>query len=268
MRKTIIVCLVGLCLSACNALAAPTPTPTLTPSPLPSPTLVPTNTATPLPSATVPPTEALPTAVPTATVVLLDPLLDIAIPPPIEITLPEGWQFGYDTLLYRDVDGQTDSVPFALYSGPVTDGTGTIVLVWGFDSVTGILPNEFGERNIFLDAIRILRTVIFDPRCNIGTAPQRDYTIGNLLATGTPINITSCPEGQPDTRGWLASTVRENVNFAFYVYIDPLPPLNHPSEAELQAILDTVVFRIGDMLITPAELAATQQALQLTPVGD
>lgn len=268
MKPIVTVCVLTLLLSACGAATAPTATPTATATQTPTP--VPTNTATLIPSATPTPTDAPPTEIPSETPIPVDPLLDLAIPPPLEIVLPPEWQFGYDTVLYRDVDGQTDSVPFALYTGPVTDGIGTIVLVWGFDSVTGILPNEFGQRNIYLDALRILRTVIFDPRCNIGTAPEREYMVGNANGTGTSINVNSCPDGQPDTRGWIAAIVLENINFAFYIFIDPIPPVDHPSETEIQAILDSIVFSVDDFLIDSETLAATREALRLTltPTGN
>lgn len=218
-------------------------------------------------SSATPPADMTPPP-PDGTPIFVDPLLGLPIAPPIEIDLPEGWLYGYDTILYNEIDGTVDSVPFALYTGEVTGGTGTIVLVWGYDSVTtGIQfdPN-FGVVRPWVDGLRILRTIIFDARCNIGTAPRRDYTVGNLPAYGTTFNVVDCPGGQPDTRGWFAATNIESINFAFYVYIDPLPPAGAPSEQELQAILDSVVFRVADVIVSPQEWEATRQALLLTPM--
>lgn len=269
MRRIITTSVIAMLLGACSAAAAPTSTPL--PTATMSPTAVPSNTPTFTPSATMTATEALPTVVPSATPLLVDPLLDVAVSPPIEIELPPGWGFAYDTLIFRDVDLQSTTAPFAFYSGPVTDGTGTIVLVWGFDSVTTGLQfdSEFGQRNIWLDALRILRLLIFDARCNIGTAPQREYSVGGLPATGNTINVVDCPGDQPDTRGWIAALVVDDINFAFYIYIDPIPPAGHPAEAELQAILDSVVFRVSELSISAEALDATREALAatLTPTG-
>jgi len=268
MRRVSLLFVV-LLISACSATneALPTLAPTL-PLPTATPTLVPSNTATltPQATATLTATSNRPTPIPSETPVLVDPLLSVSIAPPISIDLPEGWQFGYDTFLFQDIDGNPDTVPFALYQGPVTGGTGTIILAWGFDSVTtgNQFSEEFGQRNIWLDGLRILRTVILDGRCNIGNAPQRDYTVGNRPATGNTINVTDCPDEQPNTRGWFAALIEGGVNFAFYVLIDPLPPAGHPAEDELQAVLDSVEFNVDEMTVSQEELFATQQALELT----
>jgi hypothetical protein len=223
--------------------------------------------ATPAASGT--PDENLPPAEGDATPIFVDPLLGLPIAPPISIDLPDGWLYGYDTILYNEVDGAVDSVPFALYTGEVSGGIGTIVMVWGYDSVTtGIeFDPNFGVVNPWLDGLRMLRAIIFDPRCNIGTAPRRDYTVGLLPAAGTTFNVVDCPADQPDTRGWFAALNVDGINFAFYVYIDPMPPAGTPAEAELQAVLDSVQFRVAEMTISAEQWEATRQALLLTPVS-
>jgi hypothetical protein len=218
-------------------------------------------TATPAAEESLPPPDG------SATPIFVNPLLGLPIAPPIEIDLPDGWLYGYDTILYNEVDGTVDSVPFALYTGDVSGGQGTIVMVWGYDSVTtGIeFDPNFGVVNPWLDGLRILRAIIFDPRCNIGTAPRRDYSVGELPASGTTFNVVGCPANQPDTRGWFAALNVDSINFAFYIYIDPLPPAGSPAEAELQRILDTVKFNVADLIVSPEQWEATRQALLLTP---
>lgn len=221
-----------------------------------NPTPVPTSTSTPPPMATLDPAAQL-TA--TATPVLISPLLGLPIQPPLTIELPDDWRYAYNAFIYADLDGRIETVPFAYYEGPVTDGTGTIVLLWGFDSVV----NPFAAQqatNPWLDGLRLLRLVIMDHSCNIGTAPQREYSVGGLDATGTQFSAVDCPEGIPDTRGWFAALNVDEVNFAFYMYIDPLPPAGTPAEFDLQAILDTVEFDVGSLRVGPEELAATREA--------
>lgn len=206
------------------------------------------------------------------TPLVLNPLLNLQIAPPLEITLPEGWQFGYDNLVYEDIDGEIDSVPIAVYRGLIegTDSagqsvetTGWIILVWGYDSV--IAANPFlppsGSFNPWLDGQRILRLLVFSNECVIGLAPQREYSIGELEATGTTYSVINCPNDEPDTRGWFAAVNVDGINFAFYLYADPLQGTNSPFEFALQSILDTVVFKVAERLITTEEIEATRQAL-------
>jgi hypothetical protein len=150
-------------------------------------------------------------------------------------------------------------VPFAFYQGPVTNGTGTIVVLWGFDSVV----NPFAAEGInpWLDGLRLLRVVILDNTCTIGTAPQRDYTVGGYTAVGSQFSAVDCPQDQPDTRGWFAALQVDDINFAFYMYMDPLQPAGTQAELDLQEILDSVEFDIDSMRISSEDFQATQQAL-------
>lgn len=228
-----------------------------------TPTPVPTSTATaavPLSSATATPPLPQQTS---ATPMLIDPLVGLSVEPPISIDLPQGWGFAYNTFLYTDVTGEVEAIPFAFYQGPVTDGTGSIVLLWGFDSVVNPFSTaaQTGETFPWLDGLRLLRVVILDSTCNIGTSPQTAYSVGELPASGTQFSAIDCPDEQPDTRGWFAALEVDSINFAFYQYIDPLPEPNSAAEQELQAILDSIEFRVEDIQITTEELAATRQAL-------
>lgn len=206
---------------------------------------------------------------------LLDPLLGIGIVPPLEITLPEGWQLALrDTFTYQDIipdsDGRLETLPIDVYYGPVSnEGDGWIVMLWGYDSIipfqSDLTEAEYYERAAWLNGLRMLQFVVFDSRCNIGTAPQREYTIGNLPAIGTTFSAVDCPDGQPDTRGWFAAMNIDNLNFAFFAYADPIQPAGSIVEFELQAIIDSVVFDVEAITITALEFQATRQAIALTP---
>ena len=144
------------------------------------------------PTAT-PPQPILPTETPAP--IVLNPLLGFGIAPPFEMTLPEGWALVLrDTYTYRDIlgddrDGPLESLPIDVYAGPVSNGVGWIVVVWGYDSIVpfdpAITEEEFELRAAWLNGLRMLQFVVFDARCNIGTAPQRDYSVGGLSAIGT-----------------------------------------------------------------------------------
>ena len=224
--------------------------------------------------------EATPAPLPTetATPVPISALLGLSVEPPMDITLPDGWQrVLLDTYIYHDImadnnGGQLATVPIAVYRGPVTGGTGWIVVLWAYDSIVPIdtSSEDFTDRALWLDALRLLQFVIFDIRCNIGTAPQRDYTIGEYPAIGTTFSAVDCPLGAPDTRGWFATLEVDGLNFVFYNYIDPLPPKGSQAEYDIQAILDTVQFHVDDMLLSRADFEATRQAYlsqsyELTP---
>jgi hypothetical protein len=216
------------------------------------------------------------TIAPEVTTIVINELLGLPIEAPVNFTLPEGWSLVLrDTYIYRDVvedsDGPLETVPIDVYAGPLSGGsTGWIVLVWGFDSivVTELMDEaEFEERSVWLDGLRMLQLVVFDPRCLVGTAPQRDYSVGGLPAVGTTFSVVDCPLGIPDTRGWFASLKVEGLNFAFYMYVDPLQPAGSMTEFELQAILDTAVFSVDEITVSQAESEATRNAFVQTQIA-
>jgi hypothetical protein len=202
-------------------------------------------TATPETPGAAGVTETPPAATETAVVITLDALLDERVEPPLDITLPDGWRRGYNTLALPDVDA-VRPVPLAVYEGPVTGGTGTIVLLWGFASMVAGNPLEeqiaTPAPDLWADGLRLLRLAILEAGCNIGTDLRRDYRIGELAAVGTQFSAVDCPE-LPDTRGWFAGVNVGGYNFVFYVYSDPIEAMREADE-ELQAILDTVRFRM------------------------
>lgn len=173
--------------------------------------------------------------------VTLPPLQNQPIPPPLTIALPEGWRSANDTLVLNDVDG-VRSVPFSIYTGEVTGGVGTIVLLWGFPNLVAGNPLDpaSAQPDLFADGLRLLRLAIVEQGCNVGTDLQRSYSIGGLAATGTQFSAVTCP-ALPDTRGWFAGLQFNGINYVFYVYADPIEAIDG-ARRELQALLDTVRF--------------------------
>ncbi|HVU10987.1 MAG TPA: thioredoxin domain-containing protein [Phototrophicaceae bacterium] len=184
-----------------------------------------------------------------------DPLEHDHIKPPLTIDLPSGWAEGYDALVLQDIDG-IRPIPFALYKGPVTGGTGYIVLLWGFPNlVVGAPSGGPIEPDVWTDGTRLLRLAIVEQGCNVGTDLRRNYSVGGLQAVGTQFAAVSCPQ-LPDTRGWFAGLRQFDVNFVFYIYTDPISAMDGSAPQELQAILDTVKFVMPTI---PATAQATAQ---------
>jgi hypothetical protein len=263
-----VCCLIGvgmLLLAACQpAVPTATPEPTLTATPAVTrtpfvmPTEYPTNTSVPV--------------TPSATAIKVDAFTGLAVEPPLTIALPEGWTTLYDTALLNDL-GELTYVPIAVYSGPVTGGTGTIALVWNFSSVTN--PNPFsetyGQISLLSDGERLLRQLVIEIGCNVGLEPARtDLTLGRLPAVGRFWSAVTCPAGMPDTRGWYVAREDLQIGFLFYAFTDPITAMDGAAKQELQAILDTVVLRVSEVPIatpsTPTTPAAPVDGSQ-TPVA-
>ena len=183
---------------------------------------------------------------------VLEPLTSQSIQAPLSITLPDGWtQTTSDTLIIQDIDALR-TLPFTVWKGQVANGTGSIVLIWAFPNLTSgdILQVQLGivtpVPNLYIDGLRMLRLAVVERGCNIGTDLERDYAIGSIKGQGTEWSAIDCPTSS-DTRGWFVGTRQNNLNFIFYIYIDPINPIEVPeSEREarrqIQLILDTVVF--------------------------
>lgn len=238
--------LVLLIAAACAPQAAVTPTDV--PTPTQTPTSVPTLEPSPFPTLQ-PSITPMPEA--TETPWQLNPLIDEIIPPPLELDLPDDWQYGYNTVVINDI-GDLRPIPFALYTGPVTGGQGFIVLLWGFPSVTSGIPVDegYGVPNLALDGTRLLRFIIVETACTIGTDVEREYNfeIGGLPASGTQFSAVDCPENLPDTRGWLAGLQVEGMNFLFYMYTEPISAMDGSAPDELQAILDSIEFDVASFI--------------------
>ena len=186
-------------------------------------------------------TSATPEATSAVDTYTYNPLTKDHIAPPLTINLPPGWSHAYDAIVLQDIDG-IRPIPFALYKGPVTGGTGYIVLLWGFPNlVVGVASGGLIEPDIWIDGTRLLRLAIVETGCNVGTDLRRNYSIGGLQAIGTQFAAVGCPQ-LPDTRGWFAGIRQFDANFVFYVYTDPIGAMDGTAPTELQAILDTVQF--------------------------
>lgn len=252
-RLTYLVPLAGLLLAACApAAVAPTDFPT------PVPSLTPTEDIQEAVNMTL--TALAPTVTPTLTPLPTEPPLVVTVPavmgqpidPPLDITLPEGWSVAMsDTLVMKDVTNVLIGLPFTAYSGPVTGGTGTLVVVWGFPSFADPLPEGATPAgpDLWVDGLRLLRLAIIEQGCNIGTDLRRSYRLGLLSAVGTQFSAVDCPSS-PNTRGWFAGVQQNGLNFVFYAYTDPIDAMT-TAQDELQAVLDTVRFRDISLTLTP-----------------
>ena len=240
------VLIIILPLVGCSSLNAPTPTLT--------PTLVATSTATTPPTFTpLAPTETL-TPTPEETleptvVIEIDQLLEEGTAPPFDIVLPEGWDTQYLIYTLPDVDAVLRPMQLTVYQGPVTGGTGSILVLWGFPNF--INDNPFTAPgatplppNLWADGLRLFRTALVDPGCNSGTDLQRSYTVGEREGSGTQFAIVDCPES-PDTRGWFVGLQEEGLNLLFFAYAEPIEAMTSAT-SELQTILDSVRFRVTE----------------------
>ncbi|MCC6614683.1 MAG: thioredoxin domain-containing protein [Anaerolineae bacterium] len=203
-------------------------------------------TNTPSPDSTFDPAATEPI------VITLPPVQNQEIPPPLEMTLPDGWRVRHDTLLLGDVDAMR-SVPFSYYTGPVTGGTGSIVLLWGFPNLVAGNPFDTSglQVDLFTDGLRLLRLAVIEQGCNIGTDLRREYSIGGLTAVGTQFSAVTCPS-TTDTRGWFAGLQQNGINFIFYAFTDPIEAIDG-ARPELQAILDSVRFAFPTPAATSTE---------------
>lgn len=247
---TILTITLLVILAACGK-----PAPTAVPG-TPKPTLVPS--ATLLPTIQNSPTDE-PTLTPSETPIpaTYETHFGEAVPPPISITLPAGWQSGSDAIILPS--DQYRSVPIAVYRGPVTGGTGTIVLLWGFPNMA-VNPFDSDQNALkqvlWGDGLRLLRLAVLEQGCNVGTDLQRDFPIGDLVGSGTGFSAVSCPE-LPDTRGWFVAVQVNRINFAFFVYAEPIKAMD-TAQDELQAILNSVRFHVPEVGAPTATLSAPE----------
>jgi hypothetical protein len=251
-------------LTACSG-TPPTPTatlvPSLTPSPIPTLQASPTDFVQNLVFVTAT-SDVLLTPTETPLVLQIEPITGDGIAPPFTIVLPPQWEIFYTNYILSDVTGLL-ALPLTVYRGPVTGGTGTIAVLWAYPSISAINPlqPDTSQVDLFADGLRLLRLAVMDQGCNIGTDLQRQYTVGGLPATGTQFAAVTCP-ATPDTRGWFASLQVNELNFAFYMYTDPIEAIDG-ARAGLQAVLDGVTFlSAGDMQATAISIP-TIQATQL-----
>lgn len=261
--RQMIFCLMGLLmLAACSGTGVPTGIP------IPTSTLtsVPTLTMTPAPEFITFITETFAPSTPEPTgVVVIDPVIETDLVVPIRLTLPENWLMANAAIQMPDGGTTLGLLPFSIYRGPVTGGTGYITVVWGFRNITTAQPlQESGAQiNLRADGIRLLNLAVLDPGCNIGIDVDREFKIGEGFGAGAYFAAQDCPAlpdgtpGLPDTKGWFVVTQQSDaisgidLNFAFYLYTDPATAMDGAALSELQAIMDSVVFDLS-LLPTPA----------------
>ncbi len=250
-----------------TALPSLTPLPTVTPAPslissLPTgapPSAFPSQIAA-TPGTSAPPvsTSALLAITPIVglTPVASEPKPLPGSPPPLDIKLPPHWKLGYSIVPVR-YGPEEAGMNVAAYSGPVQGGTAQIIVLWGFPSL-GPPPTPAGPQSLttvpgtpapdlqmqllWADGYRLLQGTVVDITCNMGNYGQRnDFTVGGLPAVGQYYGVSQC-QGEPDAMGWFAGVNQYGGNFLFYVNIQP-PEAYNNARAEVQKILDTVVFR-------------------------
>lgn len=237
VRSRWVLLLLACLLAACST-AVPTPTSTLTPLPSLTPTSIPTETPIPSPAPEQ-------TAETTPITLQLTPLAGFGIEPPVNMTFPAGWGYHADTFALADI-ADLRAIPIVYYEGPVTGGTGKIILFWGFPNLIDPFPDAATPvaPNLWSDGLRLFRLAMVEPGCNSGTDIQRTYRLGNQSAVGTQFSIVDCPES-PNTRGWFAGTQVNGLNFVFFVFAEPIEAMDAADE-ELQAILNSAVFSVPE----------------------
>lgn len=236
-------------LAACGPTASPdtTPTPTETPTLLPTPTDVPTLQPSITPEPTLTPSQTL---IP----VEIEQLTQDELPVPIDLSLPAGWALRMSRgMVMRDVDSTIATVPVTVFSGPVTGGTGYIILFWGFPNLgANLFATQTIEQIMWAEGLRFFRMALVEEDCVPGTDLQNTFSVGGKTASGARFSIVDCPPPLRDTRGWFAGLHERDVNFLFFAYVEPDGDIDDPAvqpgiyaaENELQAVLDTVQFRI------------------------
>lgn len=206
-------------------VASLTPGP-LNDTPFPAQTSVPAGAAT---QAGTPDVSGTPTTAP--------PILK-GTPPPLEITLPDGWNAAHMQIPYRTLQGETRYIPLTVYFGPLSGGTnGFIYLYWGFPGVVNLAT---GEHNLWADGVQMLRGSLVGDACNLGVYDQQTFSVGGQEGVGAFYQASDC-KNESDTAGWFTTVNIYDGNFAFYTAVEPWSSLSD-QRAALQAILDSVKF--------------------------
>jgi hypothetical protein len=169
------------------------------------------------------------------------PTLRQGTPPPLTLTLPDGWQQAHILVPVTGTLASGD-VRLAVYEGPLPDGlTGHIWIVWDFPNIIPFQPGQQVEISLWADSIQYLRGLLFTG-CNIGlfTDERRTYVMGGYEGEGTIYSAVNC-EGASNIAGWFAAVRVNEENFAFYMGIEPADRVNE-GIPHLQAVLDTLQF--------------------------
>ncbi len=219
-----------------------TPTPTVTPfqfasaTPVMQPTRTPLPTQTPAPEVTGAPdvTGTAPAATPQAQAPVMLP----GVPPPLEITLPEGWETVHLVVPLRTFDDEMHDIPLTIYFGSLDDNVNAFIyLYWGFPNAVDWVT---GEYNLWADGVQILRGSLIGDTCNLGVYDQQTFMVGGLEGVGAYYQAADC-QGENDTAGWFTTVRVNNGTFAFYVAVEPWDARTAQHD-NLQMILDSVTF--------------------------
>lgn len=199
------------------------------------------------------------------------PAMERGSSPGVSLVLPRGWRYGYFSRVSTDllIQGQ---INLGIYTGPIRTGNGTIILLWNYPSIspmpTAMAPGAVIEtptpggldpvqQALWADGLRLLQGTVVDITCNIGHYGQRrDLTVGKLPAIGESFTASQCAD-EPDAVGWFAGIRQFDVDYLFFVYIEPAEQFND-LKTDIQIILDTAVF---------SPLARPTLAVSLTPNG-
>lgn len=233
-----------------TATAVPTETPTLaivwtnTPEPVtltptPGVTVIWTDTPSAIaaaPTITRPTRTPLPTRTPGGVATATELPVKLGAPPPLSITLPDGWQAA-DMLVPFSSYGEARELPLTIYAGPLAeDVRGIIYLFWDFPNVV----SASGELNLWADGVQLLRGSLIGDACNLGVYDQKTLTVGGQSGVGAFYQADEC-EGQANAAGWFVTVRVGSTSFAFFVAVEPLEAMPDQVMA-MQAILDTVRF--------------------------
>ena len=193
--------------------------------------------ASPVPTLARPTRTPLPTRTPGADATASALPVEPGAPPPLDITLPEGWQAA-DMLVPFSSYGDVRDMPLTIYAGPLDeDVRGIIYLFWDFPNV--VSPN--GDLNLWADGVQLLRGSLIGDACNLGVYDQQSFTVGGQSGVGAFYQADECQE-QANTAGWFVTLRIGSTSFAFFMAVEPLDAM--PDQvAALQAILDTVEFQ-------------------------
>jgi hypothetical protein len=210
-----------------TSFPAATATPVIMPTRTQVPTLAPTPQATPTLAGTAP-----------ATPEAQAPVMLPGVPPPLEITLPDGWQTVHLVVPLRTFDNVMHDTPLTIYFGTLDDNVNAFIyLYWGFPNAVDWVT---GEYNLWADGVQILRGSLVGDTCNLGVYDQETFMVGGLEGVGAYYQAADC-QGEDDTAGWFTTVRVNNGTFAFYVAVEPWDARTAQRD-RLQAILDSVKF--------------------------
>lgn len=231
---------------------------TSTDNPVSTATQFPTLTATPEPSLT--PSATIDPTLDAMTLVTVEPLLETDLTSPIQLSLPRGWELVFDSYALPFPEEEMIRIlPFSIYRGPVTGGTGVVVTVWGFENIVPVSPivNQMPELDLWADGLRVLFTVVLEPDCNIGRGDRREFSFGDdRSAVGSYFWAVDCGESSdvdeippsPDVQGWFVALQERGVNMAIYAYVEPREAIAGDALYELQAIMDTIIIDVPETI--------------------